>query len=119
MKLLVEASSRTHTGSWRAPTHELSGHWHSQRIVITTTPSFAASWLVERLAGFARAHPKIEIAFEASSTVVDLRFDPVHLAAIRHGLGGYPGSYRIGNRLVRAALADGVGADHCWEAAPA
>jgi LysR family glycine cleavage system transcriptional activator len=67
-----------------------SGRWHSQRIVVTTTPSFAASWLVERLADFARAHPRIEVALEAGNAVVDLRFDPVDLA-IRHGLGEYPG----------------------------
>src|SRR5215471_19930872 len=35
-----------------------------QRIVVTTTTSFAASWLVERLVEFARAHPTIEIALE-------------------------------------------------------
>jgi hypothetical protein len=39
----------------------------SQRIVVTTTPSFAVSWLVERLAEFARAHPRIEIAIEAGN----------------------------------------------------
>jgi LysR family glycine cleavage system transcriptional activator len=66
------------------------GRVDSQRIVVTTTPSFAVSWLVERLAEFARAHPKIEIAIEAGNSVVDLRSDPVDLA-IRHGLGEYPG----------------------------
>jgi len=67
-----------------------SGRGPGRRIVVTTTPSFAASWLVERLADFARAHPTIEIAVEAGNAVVDLRSDPVDLA-IRHGLGEYPG----------------------------
>lgn len=67
-----------------------SGRAGSQRIVVTTTPSFAAGWLVERLAAFASANPRIEIAVEAGDAVVDLRSDPVDLA-IRHGLGEYPG----------------------------
>jgi LysR family transcriptional regulator, glycine cleavage system transcriptional activator len=62
----------------------------SQRIVVTTTPSLAANWLVERLADFARIQPKIEIAIDAGNAVVDLRADPIDLA-IRHGLGEYPG----------------------------
>lgn len=62
----------------------------SNRIVVTTTPSFASNWLVERLSGFARAHPKIEIAVDAGNSVIDLRADPIDLA-IRHGLGEYPG----------------------------
>jgi LysR family glycine cleavage system transcriptional activator len=67
-----------------------SGRRDSQRITVTTTASFAASWLVDRLADFARAHPKIEIAVQAGNSLVDLRCDPVDLA-IRHGLGDYPG----------------------------
>ena len=67
-----------------------SGRGHSQRITVTTTPSFAASWVVDRLTDFAHSHPKIEIALEAGNSVVDLRSDPIDLA-IRHGLGEYPG----------------------------
>src|SRR4051812_9735461 len=37
----------------------LSGRRDSPRIVVTTTPSFAASWLVERLAEFSLAHSEI------------------------------------------------------------
>lgn len=67
-----------------------SGRANSQRVVVTTTPSFAASWLVERLATFTSANPKIEISIEAANTVADLSSDPVDLA-IRHGLGEHPG----------------------------
>src|SRR5215471_7199972 len=69
---------------------DISGREHPQRIVITTTPSFAANWLVDRLGDFAHSHPKIEVAVEAGNSVVDLRSDPVDLA-IRHGLGEYSG----------------------------
>ena len=67
-----------------------SGRRHPQGIIITTTPSFAANWLVDRLTDFVHSHPKIEVAVEAGNSVVDLRSDPVDLA-IRHGLGEYPG----------------------------
>jgi LysR family transcriptional regulator, glycine cleavage system transcriptional activator len=67
-----------------------SGRGRGQRIVVTTTPSLAVSWLVERLAGFGRAYPGIEIAVEADNAIVDLPSDAVDLA-IRHGLGEYRG----------------------------
>lgn len=62
----------------------------SRRVAVSTTPSFAATWLVPRLARFARRCPGIEIAVEASVRPVDLKHEPIDLA-IRHGLGRYPG----------------------------
>lgn len=59
-------------------------------LTISTVPSFAASWLIPRLADFKERHPDIEIRVEASPTLVDLRRDKVDIA-IRHGLGVYPG----------------------------
>ncbi len=59
-------------------------------LTISTVPSFAASWLIPRLADFKDQHPDIEIRVEASPTLVDLRRDKVDIA-IRHGLGVYPG----------------------------
>jgi LysR family transcriptional regulator, glycine cleavage system transcriptional activator len=67
------------------------------RMAISTTPSFAATWLVPRLAMFAQRYPDIEIAVETGSRPVDLKREPIHLA-IRHGLGKYPGLEAI--RLV-------------------
>jgi len=61
-----------------------------RRLRISTMSSFAASWLVPRLSGFARIHPDIDVALETGSRMVDLRREPIDLA-IRHGLGGYPG----------------------------
>lgn len=68
---------------------ELGGS-SSSRVTVSTTPSFAASWLVPRLAMFAQRHPDIEIAVETGTRPVDLRREPIDLA-IRHGLGKYPG----------------------------
>ena len=62
----------------------------SSRVTVSTTPSFAASWLVPRVAMFAQRHPDIEIAVETGTRPVDLRREPIDLA-IRHGLGKYPG----------------------------
>ena len=62
----------------------------SRRITVSTTPSFAATWLAQRLAKFGRLHSDIEIAVETGVRPVDLKSEPVDLA-IRHGLGRYPG----------------------------
>jgi LysR family glycine cleavage system transcriptional activator len=62
----------------------------SRRVTVTTMPSLAATWLVPRLATFARLHPDIEIAVETGVRQVDLKREPVDIA-IRHGLGRYPG----------------------------
>jgi LysR family transcriptional regulator, glycine cleavage system transcriptional activator len=45
----------------------------SSRVTISTTPSFAATWLVPRLSMFARRHPNIEIAVETGNRQVDLK----------------------------------------------
>jgi LysR family glycine cleavage system transcriptional activator len=59
-------------------------------LTVSTVATFAASWLVPRLGRFKQAHPHIEVRVEASSELVDLRRDRVHVA-VRHGLGDYPG----------------------------
>ena len=62
----------------------------SRRVAVSTMASFAASWLVPRLAMFGRLYPDIEVAVEAGNRPVDLKREPIDLA-IRHGLGKYPG----------------------------
>src|SRR6516225_1079759 len=62
----------------------------SRRVTVSTMLSFAATWLVPRLAMFARLCPDIEVAVEAGTRPVDLKREPIDLA-IRHGLGKYPG----------------------------
>jgi len=60
------------------------------RLRISTVASFAASWLIPRIARFHDAHPDFVIEVETADRLVDLRREPVDLA-IRHGLGKYPG----------------------------
>ncbi|WP_395675628.1 LysR substrate-binding domain-containing protein [Inquilinus sp.] len=62
----------------------------AQSLVVSTEPSFAASWLVPRLGRFTALHPDVEIRVGASSKLVDWRRERVDVA-IRHGLGDYPG----------------------------
>lgn len=51
---------------------------------VTTTHSFAALWLIPRLAGFTRAHPGVDVRITADTRVQDLERDGLDLA-IRHG----------------------------------
>lgn len=60
------------------------------KVSINTTPSFAAAWLIPKLADFCARFPHIEISIEASSELVDLKRSATDIA-LRHGLGNYPG----------------------------
>jgi DNA-binding transcriptional LysR family regulator len=51
---------------------------------VTTTHSFAALWLIPRLAGFTRAHPGVDVRITADTRVQDLERDALDVA-IRHG----------------------------------
>ncbi len=55
-------------------------------LTVTTSPNFAAKWLVHRLARFAVAHPGIDLRISASLHHVDFAREDVDLA-IRHGDG--------------------------------
>lgn len=59
-------------------------------LTITTAPTFAARWLVQRLGRFTRDHPDIEIRFVATTDVIDLARSDVD-CAIRLGRGTWPG----------------------------
>lgn len=55
---------------------------------LSTTPAFAAKWLVPRLASFQSAHPHIDLHVHASYEPVDLNLGTIDLA-IRYGHGRY------------------------------
>lgn len=59
-------------------------------LTISTTPSFAAAWLVPRLKEFQDAHPEIDLQVLTGKGLVDFSRDSVDVA-VRHGLGRYPG----------------------------
>src|SRR5713226_9462164 len=69
----------------RAATERLRTQSGRRRpLSVTTTNSFAALWLVPRLAGFTRTHPGIDVRIMAETRVQDLERDGLDLA-IRHG----------------------------------
>jgi LysR family transcriptional regulator, glycine cleavage system transcriptional activator len=59
-------------------------------VKLSTTPAFAAKWLVPRLAGFQAQHPNIDIHVHASNRPIDLSTGTIDIA-IRYGQGRYEG----------------------------
>src|SRR5689334_4232138 len=69
----------------RAATERLRAQSGRRRpLSVTTTHSFAALWLIPRLAGFTRDHPGVDVRITAETRVQDLERDGLDLA-IRHG----------------------------------
>src|SRR6184192_3554447 len=61
---------------------------------LTTTHSFAALWLIPRLAGFTRTHPGVDVRITADTRVQDLERDGLDLA-IRHGPASLAGTHAV------------------------
>ena len=62
----------------------------SRSMTVSVIPSFAAKWLLPRLPRFQSAHPDIHLRLHTSPEAVDLA-GGVADAAIRYGVGPYPG----------------------------
>lgn len=71
-------------------TERLMQRQRSGALTVTTSPDFAAKWLVYRLGGFAEAHPEIDLRISATMHHVDFAREDVDLA-VRHGDGNWPG----------------------------
>jgi LysR family transcriptional regulator, glycine cleavage system transcriptional activator len=59
-------------------------------LAVSTSPNFAAKWLVHRLGRFAEAHPAIDLSVNASRHHVDFAREDIDIA-IRHGDAGTSG----------------------------
>ena len=59
-------------------------------LTISTSPDFAAKWLVHRLGRFAALRPEIDLRVSATMHHVDFAREEVDLA-VRHGDGNWPG----------------------------
>jgi LysR family glycine cleavage system transcriptional activator len=59
-------------------------------LTVSTSPDFAAKWLVNRLGRFAEKHTNIDLRVSASTQYVDFAREDVDVA-IRHGDGNWPG----------------------------
>ena len=55
-------------------------------LTVSTSPNFAAKWLVHRLGRFGEAHPEIDLRISASAHHVDFAREDIDLA-VRHGDG--------------------------------
>jgi LysR family glycine cleavage system transcriptional activator len=60
------------------------------KLMVTTSPSLAAKWLVPRLDGFLERHPEVDVRIDVSQRLADFAEDGVDIA-IRFGTGDYPG----------------------------
>jgi len=78
----------------RAATDRLRTRAGRQTIALTTTHSFAALWLIPRLAGFTRAHPEADVRITAETRVQDLERDGLDIA-IRHGPAALAGPHAV------------------------
>jgi LysR family glycine cleavage system transcriptional activator len=59
-------------------------------LTVSTSPDFAAKWLVHRLGHFAEAHPSIDLRVSATMHHVDFAREDVDMA-VRHGDGNWSG----------------------------
>src|SRR5258706_6976001 len=71
-------------------TERLLQRQNAGTLTVTTSPNFAAKWLVHRLGHFSEAHPGINLRVSASIQHVDFAREDIDLA-IRHGDGQWPG----------------------------
>jgi LysR family glycine cleavage system transcriptional activator len=73
-------------------TERLLQQQESGILTITTSPNFAAKWLVHRLSRFSEAHPGIDLRVSASIQHIDFAREDIDLA-LRHGDGQWPGMH--------------------------
>jgi LysR family glycine cleavage system transcriptional activator len=71
-------------------TERLLQRQRSGALTVSTSPDFAAKWLVHRLGRFAEAHPGIDLRVSATMHHVDFAREDVDIA-VRHGDGLWPG----------------------------
>jgi DNA-binding transcriptional LysR family regulator len=78
----------------RSATSRLKAQSGRRPLSVTTTHSFAALWLIPRLAGFTRTHPGVDVRITADTRVQDLDRDGLDLA-IRHGPPSLAGPHAV------------------------
>jgi LysR family glycine cleavage system transcriptional activator len=85
LTVLRDAFDRIAVGTERLLQRQSSGV-----LTVSTSPDFAAKWLVSRLGRFAEEHPTIDLRVSATLHHVDFAREDVDLA-VRHGDGNWPG----------------------------
>jgi len=77
-------------GSISAVLQELTGADAARPLHISTTPTFAANWLMPRLQDFQLANPAINLMVDPSPELMELSPGGIDVA-LRHGVGNWPG----------------------------
>ncbi len=85
LAVVRDALDRIAVGTERLVQRQTSGV-----LTVSTSPDFAAKWLVHRLGRFAEAHPGIDLRVSATIQQVDFAREDVDLA-VRHGDGDWAG----------------------------
>src|SRR5437763_16912991 len=85
LAVVRDALDRIAMGTERLVQRQSSG-----MLTVSTSPDFAAKWLVHRLGRFAEAHPAIDLRGSATIQHVDFAREDVDLA-VRHGDGNWAG----------------------------
>ena len=85
LAVVRDALDRIAVGTERLVQRQASGV-----LTVSTSPDFAAKWLVHRLDRFAEAHPGFDLRVAAAMHHVDFAREDVDLA-VRHGDGNWPG----------------------------
>src|SRR6266702_639977 len=85
LNVVRDALDRIAAGTERVLQRQNSGV-----LTVSTSPDFAAKWLVNRLGRFAEAHPGIDLRISATLHHVDFAREDVDLA-VRHGDGSWAG----------------------------
>ncbi|WP_299619491.1 transcriptional regulator GcvA [Pelagibius sp.] len=73
-----------------AATRQARGADRGGRLTIATTPSFAAKWLVHRMAGFQALQPDLDVRLSSSNALTNFGEDDIDVA-VRFGGGSWPG----------------------------
>jgi LysR family glycine cleavage system transcriptional activator len=78
-------------GILRRATAELNRERASPTLTISVLPTFASRWLVPRVIEYEAQHPGIALRLAAASRLIDFDVEPDIDAAVRLGLGAWPG----------------------------
>lgn len=93
LNVVRDAFDRIALGTARLTQRQKSG-----ALTVSTSPDFAAKWLVHRLGRFSEIHPSIDLRVSATMHHVDFAREDVDLA-VRHVTGGFGRAGLAGERL--------------------
>ncbi|MFM9886787.1 MAG: LysR substrate-binding domain-containing protein [Burkholderiales bacterium] len=74
-RTVVEVLQRIHE-----TTRQIRGRTEARTFTVTTTPAFAALWLIPRLSGYTRDHPLVDVRISASTDLIDLERSSIEVA---------------------------------------